>query len=326
MHKTWSRFLGVCLLAASTHVCAAWPEREVNLTVMYGVGGNTDLVARAVADKLAKIWGKPVVVHNRVGGQGTVAIDWLSRQAPDGYQLGMVTGSSIALAPHLNKVEYRPDDFTFLGAFGSVRLGVAVNASSGIDSMEALITEAKKREVFLGSGAVLNSLLLLDMNKKLGTKFVNVPYKSGAEVQTALMGKHVDVIVGNPTDIVQHLPAGMRLLSVAGERPWPETPAVPTLTQLKLSTVDVVSWLGLAGPKGLSPDVRKAVEDALAQLAADPEFQKRMNDLGTDTIQASGEDTAKYMSSRYVQWRDGLVAAGLLEDTKPVQTVRGASQ
>ncbi|WP_160350786.1 tripartite tricarboxylate transporter substrate binding protein [Bordetella sp. 15P40C-2] len=291
----------------------------MNLTVMYGVGGNTDLVARSVAAKLEKIWGKTVVVHNRAGGQGTVAMDWLRRQAPDGYQLGMVTGSSIALAPHLNKAEYRPDDFTFLGSFGSVRLGVAVHASSGIDSMQALIDEAKKREVFLGSGAVLNSLLLLDMNKKFGTKFVNVPYKSGSEVQTALMGKHVDVIVGNPTDILQHLGSGMRLLSVAGVRPWPETPDVPTLTQLKLSTVDVVSWLGLAGPKGLPQEVRQKVESALVELAADPEFQKRMDALGTDAFQASGADTAAYMASRHSQWRNGLVAAGLLEDTPVAQ-------
>ena len=323
MNKILTRLLAALLLAVSAQAWAAWPERDVNLTVMYGVGGNTDLVARSVAAKLEKILGKPVVVHNRAGGQGTVAMDWLRRQAPDGYQLGMVTGSSIALAPHINKVQYRPEDFTFLGSFASVRLGVAVHESSGIESMQQLIERARKEDVFLGSGAVLNSLLLLDMNKKLGTRFVNVPYKSGSEVQTALMGKHVDVIVGNPTDILQHLGSGMRLLSVAGERPWPETPQVPTLTQLKLSTVDVVSWLGVAGPKGLPEDVREAVGRALAELVNDPDFRKRMEALGTDVLQASGPDTAQYMSDRYEQWRDGLVTAGLLESA---QTAQGASK
>lgn len=307
--------VGALLLTACTQALAAWPERDVNLTVMYGVGGNTDLVARSVAAKLEKILGKAVVVHNRAGGQGTVAMDWLRRQAPDGYQLGMVTGSSIALAPHINNVQYRPDDFTFLGSFAAVRLGVAVHASAAIESMQQLIDLAKKQEVFLGSGAVLNSLLLLDMNKKLGTKFVNVPYKSGAEVQTALLGKHVDVIVGNPTDIMQHLGSGMRLLGVAGAHPWPDAPEVPTLNQLQLSTVDVVSWLGIAGPKGLPEDVRKVMEDALIEVVNDPDFKKSMGALGTDAIQEGGAQTAEYMSRRYVEWREGLVDAGLLEDT-----------
>src|SRR5690625_334167 len=151
------------LMFASTGASAAWPERDINITVMYGAGGNTDQLSRALASKLEEELGRTVIVHNRPGGQGTVGPDWVSRQKPDGYNLAIVTGSSIAMAPHTTNARYTPSDFTYIGAFAMPRFGVAVHHDASYGSMQELVDKAQKDEIFMASGAILNSLVLLEL-------------------------------------------------------------------------------------------------------------------------------------------------------------------
>ncbi|RZJ26263.1 MAG: tripartite tricarboxylate transporter substrate binding protein [Haliea sp.] len=300
---------------AQPAIAADWPEREITLTVMYGAGGNTDLMARAFAKQLeVELGGKRVIVVNRPGAQGTLGPDWVRQQKPDGYNIGFVSGSTLALTPHLTPVKFTLDDFTFLGAFAMPRFGVAVNAESPYKTMDDLVKAARSgKGVFLGSGAALNSLILTNLNATHQTRFDVVAYKSGAEVNTALLGNQVAVIVTNPPDILPFVATGkMRMLASASPKRWPELQDVPTMKELGMASTVAESWTGLAAPKGLPKDVAARLEAATTAVANSKEFKAALVTLGADSNPATGAELENYMRTRSQEWGVALQRANLI--------------
>ena len=208
---------------------ARYPEREVTMIINYGAGGNTDVAARAIGNAMEGLLKKPVVANNRGGAQGTLGVSSLAKQKADGYTLGVVTFSTIAITPHLMNVDYTVDNFDFIAGVARYRYGVAVRADSPYKTVQDLINAAKKdKGVFFGAPSAPNNIAMFELGRKSGGKFEQVSYKSGAETVSALLGGHVDVIVQNPSDIVPHVKAGkMRLLASASPMRWKELPEVP---------------------------------------------------------------------------------------------------
>lgn len=132
-------FLGLsCNTQAQT-----FPDREVALIVNYGAGGTTDVASRALAQGMEKSLGKPVIVQNKPGALGTLTPAYIARQKPDGYQVGVVTYSTVAIMPHLMDLTYTIKDFEFVAGFGRFRYGVAVNADSPYKTLDDLVKAAK---------------------------------------------------------------------------------------------------------------------------------------------------------------------------------------
>ncbi|WP_454726317.1 tripartite tricarboxylate transporter substrate binding protein [Cupriavidus ulmosensis] len=305
-------------MAAPAMAQQAWPARPVTLTVMYGAGGYIDLLARAFAQRLETALGQPVVIMNRPGAQGALALDLARRQAPDGYNLTIVTGSSMAVLPHLMTVNFTIDDFAYAGAFAMPRYGVAVQGKSPYKTMDQLIAAAKAGAgVFMGSSSALNTLILADMNHRFGTHFEVVAYKSAPEVSNALLGGQVAVIVSNPPDIVPYLKDGrMRLLASASPARWPHAPDVPTLKELGFHSIDADSWVGLAAPKGTPKPVMAKIEAALLDICKNKDFHDVLEARGTDALCASGAEMDNYLRKRRVEWGDAIRRANLpREDT-----------
>jgi tripartite-type tricarboxylate transporter receptor subunit TctC len=303
------------MLLASTLVPAqgAWPEREISLTVMYGAGGNTDLMTRLMARHLENALGKPVVVLNKVGAMGTLGPDYVSRQKPDGYNLGIVTASTIALAPHLVPVKFNLDDFEYAAAFANPRFGVAVRADSPYKTMKDLLEAGRKGDVFFASGAALNSLIIQNIASAGKTKFGIANYKSGAEVSAALLGGQVQAILGNPADILPHVPTGkLRLLASASPARWPEAPDVPSIKELGIEA-GAESWTAVAAPKGTPKEIVKKVEAAVLAIAAKPEFQEALSKLGNDPLRIPGAEFEANVKRRAVEWGESLKTMGLLQ-------------
>jgi tripartite-type tricarboxylate transporter receptor subunit TctC len=312
--QTFRGLLAAAMLASSTLAAAqgAWPEREITLTVMYGAGGNTDLMTRLIARHLEDALGKPVVVANKVGAMGTIGPDFVSRQKPDGYNLGIVTASTIALAPHLVPVKFTLADFEYAAAFANPRFGVAVRADSPYKSMQDLIDTGRSGSVFFGSGAALNSLIVQNIGKAGKTKFDIVNYKSGAEVSAALLGGQVQAILANPADILPHLPAGkMRLLASASPARWPETPNVASIKELGIEA-GAESWTAIAAPKGTPREIVKKLEAAILAIAAKPDFQEALSKLGNDPLRITGSDFESNVKRRSLEWGESLKTTGLL--------------
>lgn len=314
MKKILQTLLGLAMIATQLAAHAAdWPEREINLTVMYGAGGNTDIIARALAKQIEEQVGKPVVVANRPGALGTLGPEYVTRQKPDGYNLAIVTASALALAPHLVPVKFGLDDFSYVAAFAMPRFGIAVRADSSYRTLADLVQAAKGgKGVFFGSGAALNSLIMFDLNRLTGSKFEAVNYKSGAEVTTALLGGQVEATVQNPSDILPHIQSGkLRMLASASPLRWPDQPQVPTLKELGYESSGGETWIGLAAPKGTPKEIVQKLENIVLSLPKKPEFQSVLAANGTDSKPATGAELDAYLKKRYVEWGDFVKKANL---------------
>ena len=148
-------------LSRGARAQARWPEREIQLVVNYGAGGNTDVSARAFARALERQLGKPVVVVNRPGAEGTIGPAFVATQRPDGYTLGVVTYSTVAIQPHVRDVPYTIDSFDFVAGYGRFRYGVVVRADSPHRTMADLVQAAKQGNgLFVGAFSALNNLVM----------------------------------------------------------------------------------------------------------------------------------------------------------------------
>ena len=176
----------------------AWPDKEVTLTVNYGAGGNTDVASRELARAMEADLGRAVVVFNRPGALGTIGPAYVAKQQADGYNVGVVTLSSIAIMPHLMTIPYTARDFEFVAAYGRYRYGVVVRADSPYKSVADLVAAGKQGPgIFFGAPSAPNNLAMFDLGRVTGAKFEQVSYKSGSETVSALLSKQVDAIVQN---------------------------------------------------------------------------------------------------------------------------------
>ncbi|WP_159917314.1 tripartite tricarboxylate transporter substrate binding protein [Pantoea sp. 18069] len=295
----------LCLPAAAQDA-SKYPEREVTMIINYGAGGNTDVAARAIGNAMEGLLNKPVVPNNRSGAQGTLGVSSLAKQRADGYTLGIVTFSTIAITPHLMNVDYTVDNFDFIAGVARYRYGVAVRADSPYKTVQDLIDAARKdKGVFFGAPSAPNNIAMFELGRKSGGKFEQVSYKSGAETVSALLGGHVDVIVQNPSDIVPHVKAGkMRLLASASPMRWKELPDVPTLKEQGFD-VEIDSWIGLAFPKGTPAAIRERMEKVAMTAAASAQLAPILETAGVDPAALTG---AEYRS-KLIEGRDAMAIA-----------------
>jgi tripartite-type tricarboxylate transporter receptor subunit TctC len=274
---------GFLLLGAAGGARAEWPEREVQLVVNYGAGGNTDVSARAFAKGLERQLGKPVVVVNRPGAEGTIGPAFVATQKPDGYTVGVITYSTIAIQPHLRDVPYTIGSFDFVAGYGRFRYGVTVRADSTYLTLEDLVRAGKAGSgLFFGAPSAPNNLAMLELARLTGARFEQVQYRSGAETVVALLGRQVEVIVQNPSDVVPQIRAGqLRLLASASPMRWREFPDVPTIREAG-HDVEIDSWLGVGVPKGTPREITAKLETAALAALRDPAVAEQIAATGVD--------------------------------------------
>lgn len=301
----------VLLASASPAVFAQaaadnFPEREVNMVINYGAGGNTDVSARAIGNAMEGLLKKPIVPNNKAGALGTLGVGYLAKQKPDGYTMGIVTYSTIAITPHLLKVDYKVEDFDFIAGVARYRYGVAVRADSPYKSVADLVKAAKEgKGIFFGAPSAPNNLAMYELGRKTGGKFEEVTYKSGSETLAALIGGQVDVIVQNPSDIVPYVKTGkMRFLASASPMRWKEFPEVPTLKEQGFD-VEIDSWIGLAYPKGTPKAIRDKMEKIAMTATQGAELGKTLEVAGVDPVAITGDEYRK----KLVEGREVMGAA-----------------
>lgn len=288
-----------------------WPEREISLVVNYGAGGNTDVASRELARVMEADLKRPVVVLNRPGGLGTVAPAWVANQRPDGYTVGVVTYSAVAITPHLLSVPYSTDDFAFVGAFGRYRYGVVVRADSPYRTLDDLVAAAKEKPIFFGAPSAPNNLAMFDLGRVTGATFEQVSYRSGSDTVVALLSGQVEVIVQNPSDVNEQIRIGkLRLIASASPVRWPEYPDVPTMKEAGYD-VEIDSWLGLAVPKATPADVVARLERSMLAATRSPGLVQSFERLGVDPASVTGEEYRRMVLEGYERSGESIRASGI---------------
>ncbi len=242
---------------------------------------------------------------------------YLSPRKPDGYTVGVTSFSPMGVAPHLMKVTYDLKDFAFVAGVCRYLYGVAVKADSPYktwaDLMEAI--ESGKR-IKSATPSPVQAILFPRLANFKGKNFENVVwvrYKSGKETTVALLGGHVDLIVGNPMDIAPQVKSGqMRMLASASPVRWPLLPDVPTLKELGYD-VSIDSWLGFAAPAGIDEAKRAKLQAAFEAAVNDKTVASKMVDLGMAPMFMTGPDYGKFCAEGKVAMGKDLKSIGLVK-------------
>jgi len=269
----------MCLLC--TTAGAAWPDKPITMVVAYSPGGGTDLIARAVQPYLEKYLGggAKVVILHRPGAGGEIGFAAIANAAPDGYTIGFVNTPPLMTIPIERSAQFGgPQRFELLGNLIDDPCNFAVHAESEIRNLRDLATYARANpgKVTVGSSGIGSDdhLLMLLFERAAGVKMTHVPFKGSADVRAALQGKQITVGAINIGEALQGIRGGTPMRNLAQFSPA-RTNLAPDLPTAREQGVDIVlsSLRGLAAPKGLPPEIREQLVKAVANAAADPEFQ-----------------------------------------------------
>lgn len=268
-----------------------YPSKSIRLLVPFAPGGSSDATARAYAAFMSKDLGQPVVVENKPGGSGAVAMNQLVNAKADGYTLSLITAGTMVLTPLSNKVGYTKDDITTLGGLSSVPYILAVGKSSPYRNAKDFMKFAKEHPGALKIGvtgaASPQAIEIKRLLTEYGIKLTIVPTNGDSEMTAALLGKNIDGFFATAADvIIANIESGAFLaLAVSPTERLDWLPNTPTLTESGYPKLNAVSTYGLAGPAKLPVTVATILENSLRKAHADASVNKQVGKFMTKDFQ-----------------------------------------
>ena len=242
-------------LTMTSTALAQYPDKPIRFIVSFPPGSGTDTNARYTAKRLQEKLGMPVTVENRPGGNSFMAVDQVVKAKPDGYTLLFSSNSPVSTNVVMFKdLPYDPvKDLTPLAKLGFGAMGVAVPASSPIQSIEQLVVEAKKRPGALnyGSGSASYQIATELFLQQAGIKANHVPYRGASAAVTDLAGKQIDFVFADYGALIPLADnKNIRVIAATGDQRLKRAPDVPTLQELGYKDYYMVNWVALFGPAG----------------------------------------------------------------------------
>ena len=286
-------------LAAGLAQAQAWPERPVTLIVPFPPGGTTDVLARALAEKLQVALGQTVIVESKPGAGATLGADVVAKAKPDGYTLLVGAVHHTIATSVYKKLPYDfQKDFQPLTVIAMVPNVLAVAASSPARTVAELVALAKaaKPELSYGSNGngTAQHLIGTQFQNQTGTTLLHVPYKGSGPLTTDLLGGQVTMSFDTITPVLPHIQAGkLRALAVSTARRSSALPQVPKLAESGLPGVDIGTWFGVLAPAATPKSVTTRLADEMRKIIRSPEFGKRMADIGAEPVGNSPEQMAQ---------------------------------
>jgi tripartite-type tricarboxylate transporter receptor subunit TctC len=297
------KLLGVLAVVAVIFSPAFWvfasdyPTKPVTLIIPYPAGGSTDVTGRVLAPVVKRHLGQTVVVENKGGGGGTVGPNLVISKPPDGYTVGIMASTTVTISWHMGKMNFNPiDDVKHIMRYTGYLYGFVVRADAPWKTFTDYVKYAKENPgkvtygtTGMGSGPHLAMEMIAFAT---GVKLTHVPYKGGAECNSALLGGHVDS-VSDSTSWAPLVDAGkFRLLTIYTASRSARYPDVPTLKELGIDIV-FPSPLEIMGPKALPQPIVQKLHDAIKKSLDDPEYQAVLKKYDMQTTYLNSEDCEK---------------------------------
>jgi tripartite-type tricarboxylate transporter receptor subunit TctC len=302
--------LALGLAAASGALAQAWPSKPVTLVVPFPPGGSTDFIARTMLPSLNKTFGQSFIVDNKGGAGGTIGAAAVKRAPADGYTFLVTSLGPLVIAPHLLKgLQYDAlADFDAITVAVQAPNVLVVPATSPHKSLADVIAHEKAnpgKMSFASSGNGSSDHLTAELFwLESGTTGLHVPYKGGGPAMTDLLGAQVDASFQNINAVVQHVKSGkLRPLAVTGEKRSPALPEVPTMAEAGVRNVDVYSWQGVVGPKGLPADVRTKFHEAVVAALNEPQTKQQLTALGLEVVANTPAQFAAFQQQEFARWK-----------------------
>ncbi|NUZ06092.1 Bug family tripartite tricarboxylate transporter substrate binding protein [Piscinibacter koreensis] len=305
------------LAAPNAHAQNSAAGEPTRLIVGFAAGGGTDVAARLVAEPLAKKLGTTIVVDNKPGGGGVLAMTELKKSAPDGRTLLMSSTGTLVMLPHLQKVPFDiQKDITYLGTVVQYPLVIVVPPQLGVRTLRDFVAYSKRNpgklaysSAGIGTG---NHFAAEVLKKETGIDIAHVPYKSDGAALPDLMEGRVQMHVINIQVALQHIKSGKLVaLAVTGASRLPDLPDVPTVAEAGYPAVEQAPWTAVIGPAGIPPDTAARISAALAEVLADPELRKKFAALGQDVAPRNPAETRTFVGREYERYKAVAAAANM---------------
>ena len=277
-----SAALAFGVLAAQPASADSYPNKPVRIVVPFSAGGITDILARALSQKLSDAFGQSFIVENKPAGGGLVGVEYVAKAAPDGYTLLVSADATFVTDPYTHsKLPYDPiNDFSPITGLGVSPQALVVHPSVPAATFAELVALGKQKPGDLnygtfgiGTSGHLNIILIERMT---GAKFTAVHYHGAAPAITDLLGGHIQMMIVSIGLIAQPWQAGqLKVLGFGSATRIPRFPDVPTLAESGLAGYEAGSWYGLAAPKGTPQAVMEKLNTQTQKIFSDTEFRDK---------------------------------------------------
>lgn len=309
--------LTLALTPAAIAEPGAWSSEPVRIVVTFPPGGTSDLVARLLAKHLDADYGQKAVVDNRPGAAGTVAADYVAKQAADGTTLILSNNAPFTISPtRFKSLPYDPlADFVHIAYIGASAPGLFVQPKAGIKTLDEYVEHVKVEPMTYGSSGVgsISHILGEAVDAALGVESIHVPYKGSSpaiqDFRAGVLDSFYDMVVQNSEMIEDNEAVA---IAIASPDRNPEVPEVPTFREQGYDIV-IENWVGLSGPAGIAPDTVETIHDTVLAIFASAEVRARLVELGITHRAMSTEEYTALVGELIDVWAPLIRSAGITE-------------
>ena len=275
-----------------------WPTKPVTLVVPFPPGGTTDVLARALAEKLQAALGQPVIVESKPGAGATLGADLVAKSRADGYTLLMGAVHHTIASSVYKKLPYDfAKDLAPISTVALVPNVLTVNASNPANTVTELVAQLKAKPELASFGSNGNGtaqhLIGAQFEALTGAKLTHIPYKGSGPLTTDLIGGQIALSFDTVTPVLPHIKAGkLKALAVTTARRSSALPDVPTLDEAGLKGFDIGTWFGVLAPAGTPKDVLQRLSAEVMKIVASADFRKRLQEIGAEPVGNTPEQMA----------------------------------
>jgi tripartite-type tricarboxylate transporter receptor subunit TctC len=294
-----------------------WPSRPVRIVAPYAAGGNSDVMARVVAQRLTEAFGHTFIVENRVGANGALAAEVVIRSPADGYTLLWAVTPPMTIAPAMTKLAYDPiRDFAPISAVAINGFVLVVHKDFPAQTVAEFIAYVKSQKEKMayaeGTAGSVTHLAMALFAQRAGLEMTNVSYRGNAPAMNDVIAGHLKTMFSNVSDALPHVASGaIRLLAVSTAQREPQIPDVPTVAESGFPGFNVVTWNGLVAPAGTPRDIVDKIAGEIRRATDDPDFAGRLKGAGANPLGNTPDEFAAMIKVDIATWAEAVALTGL---------------
>ena len=296
----------------------SYPNKPVKIIVPYPPGGTSDILARAIGQKLTDSLGQTIVVENKPGANGNLGADFVAKSPPDGYTLLLADIGALAISPSLYKLAFDPaTDFSPVTMVAYSPHILVVHPSVPVNNTKELITLAKSKPGKLNFAASsvgsAPHLAGIEFASRAGVDWAYIPYKGGAQAITDMAGGQADVMFNGMLATYPHVKSGkLKILAVSSGKRMSAIPDVPTVAEAAgLEGFQTGSWQGVVAPPNTPKEIIARLNSEITKILNTPEMKERLEAQGAEVSTNTPEHLAIFIRDEKSRWGKVVKAANL---------------
>jgi tripartite-type tricarboxylate transporter receptor subunit TctC len=287
----------------------AWPQKSIKIIVPYPPGGTSDILARAVGQKMSEIYAQTVIIENKPGATGNIGADFVAKSPPDGYTLLLADIGSLAIAPSVvPTLPFDPvKDFAPVVMVAYSPHLLVIHPSVGVKDVKEIIALGKAKPDSLnfavsGIGGA-NHLAGIDFAQRAGIKWTYIPYKGGSQALTDMVGGQAQVMFNGMLATYPFVKDGkLKAIAISSAKRFSAAPDIPTVAESGMPGFETGSWQGIVAPAGTPPDVVRKLHATVMGILNTPEMKDRLDKAGAEVRPMSPEQFGGFIRDEKDRW------------------------